>query len=111
MARIDAGNLYIRKAIHQTLHTLSQAYPHALIYPLSVAAKDVGTIKKEAAQALLSSIKANHPLLVEHVALGALFYLHRCPLTICLVGKELIRISRSWLERWHSVGSLPSSQL
>jgi phosphatidylinositol kinase/protein kinase (PI-3 family) len=68
MARIDASNVFIRKTVHQVLHMLGQNYANALVYPLGVAAKDTSVLKKEAAQALLNSIRAVQPLLVEQAA-------------------------------------------
>lgn len=95
VARIDAPSPRVRNAIAQILITVGEDHPMAIVYSLSVAAKDSVHDKKHAALAILDKLRRTpeRRRLVEQA-------LH--------IGRELVRVAASWLEIWYFVRE-PSS--
>lgn len=70
-----------------SIHYLTIALsPEALMYPLSVLLKSPVTERKNAAESLMTSLKAHSKELVEEAL---------------MVSSELIRVAILWLETWH----------
>jgi FKBP12-rapamycin complex-associated protein len=86
LARIHIKSEAIRSVLHSLLVRLGMKHPQALMYPLSVLLKSPVVDRKNAAESLMVSLKAQSSALVEEAL---------------LVSSELIRVAILWLELWH----------
>ena len=65
IARIDIKNQKIKQLLIDLLERLSQKYPQALIYSLSVSKKSRTKERRESAEAMLSKLKLTQSVLIE----------------------------------------------
>jgi len=86
LARIHIKSPSVKSVLHPLLVRLGAKHPQALMYPLSVLIKSPVVDRKEAAESLMNSLKAQSYALVEEAL---------------LVSSELIRVAILWLELWH----------
>ena len=86
IARIDHPNDNVRILLHHLLIRLGVKHSQALVYPLSVALKSPNDTRKEAAEALMNSLRQNNPKLIDQAL---------------LVSQELVRVAILWEENWH----------
>jgi len=87
IARIDIKEVMTKQALIDLLERLSQKYPQALIYSLSVSKKSQTKERREAAEAMLNKLKLTQATLIEQAN---------------MVSDELIRaailLSETWTE-------------
>ena len=87
IARIDIKDVMTKQALIDLLERLSQKYPQALIYSLSVSKKSQTKERREAAEAMLNKLKLTQSTLIEQAN---------------MVSEELIRaailLSETWTE-------------
>ena len=87
IARIDIKEAMIKQALIDLLERLSQKYPQALIYSLSVSKKSQTKERRESAEAMLNKLKLTQSTLIEQAN---------------MVSEELIRaailLSETWTE-------------
>ena len=87
VARISVQAPATRKLLHVLLVQIGSVHPQALIYPLTVATKSASAPRRQAAQALMSTLRQRTPRLVDHAE---------------VVSRELIRVAILWHEMWHA---------
>lgn len=87
IARIHTKVPSIKKALHHLLVTLGEQHPHALVYPLTVAAKSINPSRQRAAENILDELRRTpgNAALVDQAQ---------------LVSHELIRVAILWPEQW-----------
>ena len=85
IARIDIKELKIKQLLIDLLERLSQKYPQALIYSLSVSKKSKTSERKESAEAMLNKLKLTQGVLIEQAN---------------MVSEELIRAAILLSEIW-----------
>jgi|TARA_B110000285_G_scaffold219715_1_gene270626 FKBP12-rapamycin complex-associated protein len=87
IARIDIKEVMTKQALIDLLERLSQKYPQALIYSLSVSKKSQTKERRESAEAMLNKLKLTQSTLIEQAN---------------MVSEELIRaailLSETWTE-------------
>ena len=87
IARIDIKDAMIKQLLIDLLERLSQKYPQALVYSLSVSKKSQNKERREAAEALINKLKLTQGILIEQAN---------------MVSDELIRaailLSETWTE-------------
>jgi serine/threonine-protein kinase mTOR len=87
IARIHHPGDRARSLLHQLLGRLGTHHAQALMYPLSVALQSPRVDRKEAADALLDSLREHSATLIDQSV---------------LVSQELIRIAILWDEEWYA---------
>lgn len=85
LARIDIQENMIKLLLMDLLERLSQKYPHALLYSLSVSNKSRSKDRKEAADALINKLKLTQGVLIEQAN---------------MISDELIRAAILLSETW-----------
>jgi FKBP12-rapamycin complex-associated protein len=65
LARINIKENVIRNSLNDLLERISQKFPQALIYSLSVTEKSTSDVRKEAAQQLIEKLKLTQNELIE----------------------------------------------
>ena len=86
IARISAHSTPVRRLIHHLLSDVGAAHPQALVYPLTVATKSPHALRRDAAMAIMDTMREHNPVLVDQAL---------------IVSNELIRIAILWYELWH----------
>lgn len=87
IARMSVNTKLSRTILAHLLIRVGTAYPHALIYPLTVAEKSPDIIRQAMAKRVLRGIEGSNELLVKEAS---------------LVSNELVRIAILSCERWHA---------
>jgi len=90
IARIHTQASSIRDKLNELLLNLGREHPHALVYPLTVAAKSINPLREAAANAILAQLKGDE----QHLELV---------MQAELVSKELIRVAILLHEQWYEV--------
>jgi len=87
IARIHTQTPEIKDVLHRLLIAVGKEHPHALVYPLTVAAKSVNVLRQDAAKHILHELRRTegNSDLVDQVQ---------------LVSNELIRVAILWNEEW-----------
>ena len=86
IARIHIDDSMTRATLHRLLAALGRRHPQALVWPLAVQIKSPRVDRREAAGALMASLRQHSGRLVEQAT---------------LVSSEMIRVAILWHELWH----------
>jgi len=85
LARLRSPRISLRASIVKLLNRCAQAYPQAVVFPLTVAAKSPALHVSESCKGMLAEMERSNSKLVRESM---------------LVSEELIRISILWHEKW-----------
>ena len=86
IARIDSSNPLVSSLVQHILIDIGRLHPQALMYPLTVASKSSSSVRRTAANKILSILREISPNLIEQVF---------------VVSEELIRVAILWHELWY----------
>ncbi|CCW59851.1 unnamed protein product [Phytomonas sp. EM1] len=87
IARIGITARLARFILEELLVRVGTSYPHALIYPLTVAEKSPEAIRRRMAEEVLAGIRVTNNQLVDEAS---------------LISNEMVRIAILWTEKWHA---------
>ncbi|CCW67176.1 unnamed protein product [Phytomonas sp. Hart1] len=87
IARIGITAKLARSILEDLLVRVGTSYPHALIYPLTVAEKSPEAIRRRMAEQVLAGIRVTNNQLVDEAS---------------LISNEMVRIAILWTEKWHA---------
>lgn len=86
IARLGVARRNVRDSLIALVHRVTEAFPHAMIYPLTVSQKSArDPLRAEAAGVALAQIREAWPALVDQAS---------------LISAELVRIAILWSEKW-----------
>jgi len=71
LARIDIKDRVIRKSITDLLEKISQKFPQALLYSLSVLQKSNSAERRNAASQIIEKLKGSQQILIEQASMIA----------------------------------------
>ena len=89
LARVDIKDLVIRKSLIDLLEKISQKFPQALIYSLSVLQKSMTIERRKAADQLIEKLKTKQPVLIEQATMIS-DELIRCAIVLAEIWNEAI---------------------
>lgn len=95
IARIGITTKLARTILADLLVRVGTTYPHALIYPLTVAEKSPDAIRKYMAECVLAGIRSTNDQMVEEAS---------------RISNEMVRIAILWAEKWHAAIQLAASK-